>query len=255
MVYWSSPSLFTTATLIDTFLNLVFPVDCVLCGKPAKEREFGALCRLCAEGFLVAERPFCDQCGYRAPAIEGLCGRCRSGETKFDFGRAALVLDDALRLAIHHFKYNDRVSLARPLTHALQTCLEHEAFTADLIVPVPLHPKRERARGYNQAALLASGLGRQVTRNLVRRRKNTVSQTGLTRPERRLNMRGAFDVRRPLCGSVLIVDDIRTTGSTINELAKVLKRSGASRVEVLTLVGISAPRNERQTQTAVSGSR
>ncbi len=160
-----------------------------------------------------------------------------------------------LRLAIHHLKYNDRVSLARPLGRALRGCLEREPFTADIVVPVPLHPKREGERGYNQAGLLARGLGRPVLTNLVRRRKNTLSQTGLTRPERSLNIRGAFDVRRPVGGSVLIVDDIRTTGSTINELAKVLKRSGASRVEVLTLASISAPRNERQTQAVVSGSR
>lgn len=255
MVYWSSPAFFRSQTLIDTLLNLVFPVDCVLCGEPAREREFGALCRRCAEGFLIAERPFCDRCGYRAPAIEGMCGRCRSGETKFDFGRAALTLDDALRLTIHHFKYNDRVSLARPLARGLRSCLERKAFTSEIVVPVPLHPNRERQRGYNQATLLASGLDLPVRTNLIRRRKNTETQTGLTRSGRRLNIQGAFEVRRPVAGSVLIVDDIRTTGSTINEMAKVLKRNGASRVEVLTLAGIGWLRNQPPLHSEVSGSR
>ncbi len=249
------PCLFPRIKLIDTLLNLVFPVDCVLCGIPATEREFGALCRGCAEGFVAEEPPFCDRCGYTAPSIEGLCGRCRTGETRFDFGRSALVLDDALRLAIHHFKYNDRVSLARPLARTLRACFEREPFTAEIVVPVPLHPKRERERGYNQARLLAAGLGLPVHPNLVRRRKNTESQTGLTRSQRRLNIRGAFEARRRVDGTVLIVDDIRTTGSTINEMAKVLRRSGALRVEVLTLAGIGVLRNEQQTPVVEFASR
>ncbi len=181
----------------------------------------------------------CPRCGYQAPAIDGLCGRCRTGDTRYDFGRAALVFDESLRLAIHHFKYNDRVSLARPLGAALRACLEDEDFDAELIVPVPLHRSRERERGYNQAELLAATLGRPVDRSLLGRRRPTATQTGLTRHQRSLNVRGAFEVRRKVSGSVLIVDDVETTGSTINEVARVLQRGGASRIEVLTLARVA----------------
>ena len=230
---------YSVSTLIDRVLNLLFPVDCVLCGKSAKEWEFGVLCRTCATGFKPVEGRMCPRCGYQAPAIDGLCGRCRTGDTRYDFGRAALVFDESLRLAIHHFKYNDRVSLVRPFGAALRACLECQDFVAELIVPVPLHRSRERERGYKQAELLAATLGRPVDRKLLRRRRPTATQTGLTQTQRAVNVRGAFEIRRKVSGSVLIVDDVETTGSTINEVAKVLRRGGASRVEVLTLARVA----------------
>ena len=131
--------------------------------------------------------------------------------------------------------YNDRVSLARPLGRALQACLDREPFTADVVVPVPLHRTRERKRGFNQTALLGAKLNRRLQLNLVRRRRNTDSQTGLTRSQRARNVQAAFECRRPIEGTVLLVDDVQTTGATINEVARVLRRSGASRIEVVTL--------------------
>ena len=197
----------------------------------------------------------CPRCGYQAPAIEGLCGRCRTGDTRYDFGRAALVFDESLRLAIHHFKYNDRVSLARPFGAALRACLKCQDFVAELIVPVPLHRSRERERGYNQAELLAATLGRPVDRRLLGRRRPTATQTGLTQYQRAVNVRGAFEVRRKVSGSVLIVDDVETTGSTINEVAKVLRRGGASRVEVLTLARVGEATSLRPEPTELLESR
>ncbi len=167
-----------------------------------------------------------------------LCGNCLIGKTQYDLGRSALTFDTSLREVIHHFKYNDRVSLARPLGRALEACLGSNGFAADRVVPVPLYRKRERQRGYNQAALLAARLGLDVQPGAIRRRKNTESQTDLTRSQRIRNVRGAFECSRPVGGPVLIVDDVQTTGATINEVAKALKRAGASRVEVLTLARV-----------------
>ena len=181
----------------------------------------------------------CPRCGYQVPAIDGLCGRCRTGDTRYDFGRAALVFDESLRLAIHHFKYNDRISLARPFGAALRAFLKGQDFVAELIVPVPLHRSRERERGYNQAELLAAALGKPMDRRLLRRQRLTATQTGMTRHQRDVNVRGAFEVQQKVSGSVLIVDDVETTGSTINEVAKVLRRGGASRIEVLTLARVA----------------
>ncbi len=241
--------------MIDTVLNLLFPATCVLCDGPVTEWRQGALCPDCEAGFVPLVPPFCERCGLPAPAIEGECGRCLSGHTSFDFGRSALTLTEDLRRTIHEFKYNDRVSLARPLGRALAACREREPFTAGLVIPVPLFARRERERGYNQTVLLASRLSLPTAAGIVGRRRDTSSQTGLTRAERLRNVKGAFESRSPLRGTVLIVDDVMTTGATVNQLAQVLKRAGASRVEVLTLTRVAdtAPIGRAAQEEAVAG--
>jgi ComF family protein len=146
-------------------------------------------------------------------------------------------------------KYSDRVSLAKPLGDMLKECLEREPFTGDLIIPVPLHSSRERQRGFNQAELIAARLGRPVATGLLRRRKNTPSQTGLTRNERKRNLASAFEVRGEVRGTVIVVDDVYTTGSTMNEIARTLKRAGVDRVEVLTVARVA---NDVYREDAVS---
>jgi ComF family protein len=162
-----------------------------------------------------------------------------SGQHLFDFARSALLFSRTLREIIHHLKYSDRVSLANPLGDILRECLQREAFSGDLIVPVPLHRSRERERGFNQAELIAARLGRPVANRLLRRCKNTPSQTGLSRNERKRNLAGAFEVRGEVKGTVIVVDDVYTTGSTMNEVARTLKRAGAERVEVLTVARVA----------------
>jgi len=157
----------------------------------------------------------------------------------FDFARSALLFNPTLREIIHHLKYSDRVSLANPLGDILKDCLEREPFSGETIVPVPLHRARERSRGFNQAELISARLGRRVENRLLRRRKNTDSQTGLSRSQRKRNLAGAFEVRGEVHGTVIVVDDVYTTGSTMNEIARVLKRAGAQRVEVLTVARVS----------------
>ena len=179
------------------------------------------------------------KCGEPAPAIEGLCGLCIKGEYAFDFARSALLFTHTLREMIHHLKYSDRVSLANPLGDILKDCLEREPFTGNLIIPVPLHASRQRQRGFNQAELIASRLVRPVDTHLLRRRKDTPSQTGLTRNQRKRNLAAAFEARRELKGTVIVVDDVYTTGSTMNEIARTLKRAGAERVEVLTVARVA----------------
>jgi ComF family protein len=225
--------------LIDAILNLLFPVSCILCRALVLERRFAAVCPDCWARLKPVEPPLCTQCGEPVIAIEGRCGPCRRGDNVFDFARSALLFSDPLREIIHHFKYSDRVSLARPLGDFLKRRLDQEAFSGNLILPVPLHPRRERERGFNQAALLASRLGRPVNARLLRRRKNTPTQTGLSRSERRKNLAAAFEVRGRLSGTVILVDDVYTTGSTMNEVARTLKRAGAERVEVLTVARVA----------------
>jgi ComF family protein len=196
--------------------------------------------------------PFCPQCGDPAPAIEGLCGKCRRGEHAFDLARSAFLFNDTLREIIHHLKYADRVSLAKPLGDALRECLQ--GFKGELIIPVPLHPRRARERGFNQAELIARRLGRPMNTRLLRRRKNTPSQTGLSRGERQRNLAGAFELRSKPPRTVILVDDVYTTGSTMHEIARTLKRAGTECVEVLTVARVAKDvyaRTDAETEVSV----
>jgi ComF family protein len=156
-----------------------------------------------------------------------------------------------LREIVHHLKYADRVSLARPLGNLLKECMDREAFTGKVIVPVPLYRARQRERGFNQAELIAQRLGFPVDSRLLRRQKNTPSQTGLSRHERKRNLAGAFEVRRKISGTIVVVDDVYTTGSTMNEITRALKRAGAERVEVLTVARVPAYRAEETEASAL----
>src|SRR6185436_13251305 len=183
-------------------------------------------------------KPQCLQCGIHAPAIETLCGPCRRGDHAFDLARSLFLFNDPMRGIIHHFKYSSRVSLAKPLGPLLRECFAAEGFEAKVVLPVPLHRARARERGFNQAELLARQLGLEVNTRLLKRRKNTPSQTGLSRSQRTLNLAAAFKVRGKPPETVLLVDDVYTTGSTIHEIAKTLKRAGVQRVEVLTVARV-----------------
>jgi ComF family protein len=171
----------------------------------------------------------------------GLCALCRRGATEFDWARGYGVYEGSLRHLIHLLKYGGMEPLARPLGMRLAV-LPAQAGPVDLIVPVPLDRGRRRARGFNQSELLAKEVGRLtgvgVDARVLRRRRATQTQTGLTHRQRRLNVRGAFVVGRPaaIAGkSIALVDDVITTGATAAACAHVLKGAGASRVVVLAL--------------------
>jgi ComF family protein len=227
--------------MLDAILNFFFPTTCVLCSSPVLERKYAAACPPCWGKVEGVPRPFCPRCGFPAPAIEGRCGPCRRNEHPFDFARSAALFNGPMREILHHFKYSGRVSLARPLGALLQSCMRSEPFQSRVVVPVPLHPSRLRQRGFNQAELLAETLGLSVDTRVLRRRKNTPSQTGLSRPQRVFNLAGAFEVRKTAPECVLVVDDVYTTGSTMIEIARTLKRAKVQRVEVLTVARVPQP--------------
>jgi ComF family protein len=229
--------------MIDAILNLLFPQPCILCTAPVLKRRWSVACPDCWIKLESVPRPICIQCGDHAPAIESRCGPCRRGDHAFDLARSLYVFNEPMRGIIHHLKYADRVSLVKPLQVALRDCLALEGFEAKVVVPVPLHRARARERGFNQAELLAKQLGIPVNTRLLRRRKNTPSQTGLSRSQRTLNLSAAFEVRGRVPETVLVVDDVYTTGSTMHEIAKTLKRAGASRVEVLTVARVLQSRS------------
>jgi ComF family protein len=214
--------------------------------------SLGVICDSCWKRVKPIEAPYCRQCGYAFPSkvIEpdkALCGACRRRIYRFDFARACGLFQDPLKEIIHQFKYRSHPSLARPLAGRLATLYSahQDELRADVIIPIPLHSRRERERGFNQSFELSKHLakltGIRVERRWLRRTRPTKVQAGLSRRERRLNMRGAFEVsgKAQLEGrSVLLVDDVFTTGATLNECARILKQQGAGKVNALTIARV-----------------
>ncbi|MDO8478786.1 MAG: ComF family protein [Candidatus Rokubacteria bacterium] len=228
---------------VTAALDLVFPPLCPVCDGMLGAGRRDPLCGACWEGFERIAPPWCRCCG--APlGIEGLCGACRSRRPRFAYARAALLYGDLAREAIHAFKFGGRRGLANPLGDLLAglglSALPGAA--PDAFVPVPLHPRRARERGYDQALLLARRLecawGVPVVVDALLRAVPTQPQTDLDAAARRRNVRDAFAVRRPelIAGRhVVLVDDVLTTGATAGECARSLYRAGAVAVGVLTV--------------------
>ncbi len=175
---------------------------------------------------------------------KGLCGMCRRGLVGFDAVRSFGFYEGELRELIHLFKYGNVTMLAGPLGRLLaRTMPENSRF--DVVIPMPLHWRKRWQRGFNQAELLAAEIGRRTNvpvRNALRRVRNTASQAGLTSSKRRRNVSGAFQASRGVKmrtvlngASVLLIDDVVTTGATAASCARALKRAGARQVTLLTL--------------------
>jgi ComF family protein len=194
----------------------------------------------------------CQQCGYafasqNIATPHPLCGSCRRGLYAFDFARAYATFEDPLKEIIHHFKYQSRRSLAHPLALRLAAVYRENAsaFDVNLVIAIPLHRSREAERGFNQATELARHFCRETSlpllERVLQRIRATQIQAGLSRRERRINLKGAFQVTQPekLSGKkILVIDDVFTTGATLNECAKILKHHGAARVCLLTLARV-----------------
>lgn len=229
-------------------VDRLLPPRCLGCG--AITPRDGVLCGACWGGLSFIERPWCACCGlpFEFDIEDGaLCGGCAAGPPAFDAARAVLLYDDASRPLILSFKHGDRMQAGRHFGGWMARAGADLAQHADLVAPVPLHWRRLAARRYNQSAELARGVaaaaGIGLCVDLLRRTRATPSQGGLTRRARRLNVRGAFDVaprRQPAIrdARILLVDDVMTTGATVEAAARTLKRAGASRVDVLVLARV-----------------
>jgi ComF family protein len=227
-------------------LGFFLPPFCLFCGAAVGEAAAQAVCPECDAEIEWVQSPLCLCCGRVFAARDGgdrLCGDCTAEPPPYDRARAAALYEGPVAAAIKRFKFSAQMTCLPVLQNWLHqpACLELVA-AADLLVPVPLHPRRLKARGFNQSWLLARGfkaaaLGREV----LTRVRHTVPQVGLKPKERRANVRGAFSVSHPeeVHGkNILPIDDLYTTGSTVKECALALRRAGAARVEVLTVARV-----------------
>ena len=227
----------------EAALELLFPLSCVGC------RDEGAvICARCLEGAERLAAPFCQRCAN--PGVEGVCRWCLADPPALDSLYAAFRFDGVMREAVHRFKYSGLRAAAAQLASLLAEAVPVEARQADFLAPVPLHRRRLRSRGYNQSLLLAGELGRlwhrPVHRRLLERVGNPAPQVETrSQEERRRNVAGCFVCREELAGaSVLLVDDVATTGSTLGECAAVLKAAGAARVDGAALARQPAEQRE-----------
>ena len=219
-------------------LEVVFPPSCMACDAVLRARGF--FCEDCAPLLLEVGPVHCARCSEPGLFPRALCPRCMKTRPRFDRAFAPYEHDGAIARAIHRFKYEDRPELAGPLAELLE--LESRPFlsTAPVhVCPIPLHGARYRARRYDQATLLAAALcsvrpGLVLADGLLVRTRATERQVGLSDEARIANVRGAFEARGGVA-SVLLVDDVMTTGATADAAARALKGAGVRCVEVLTL--------------------
>jgi ComF family protein len=233
-------------------LDFLYPPVCALCGVNLSHGR--ALCEACDGELPRLAEPFCQSCGEMfAGKIDGPfdCPNCRDLTFSFDFARPATVRDERTLDLIHRLKYGREIHLAGELGR-----LAAEAFTDPRLaealhgkwplVPVPLHRRRLRHRHFNQAAEISRAIAMLTglpVLDALRRKRQTETQTRLSRRQRMENLRGAFEITRhgrrwihaAPHGAVLI-DDVLTTGSTVNECAKILRRAGFRRVFVITVM-------------------
>jgi ComF family protein len=239
---------------MSALLDLVFPPFCPVCQGRLGEDRRDPLCGPCWERIERIEAPYCRVCGLpfgdfvsvdgeQRPQNAHLCGRCRRRLPPFAYARSAARYGAVAREALHAFKFGGRRALAAPLGDLLAELSDSLPIQApDLVVPVPLHPRRERERGFNQSLLLARRLGRAwhvpVHATVLARALHTLPQTELSGEARRTNVRAAFALRSQdaVAGKhVILVDDVFTTGSTVTACALCLKKGGALVIGVLTV--------------------
>lgn len=212
----------------------LLPAECLLCHEPAGNAD-PLICDRCRRRWRPVLAPWCERCGQ--PARDALpCRLCAEWPTALTRARSAVWLDDGARQAVHALKYSGRWRVTVQLAQAM-TGLEPLAERV-ILVPVPLAPKREAVRGYNQAEKLARALadrtGHEVAPEALVRRRETPTQTKLTPELRRANVGGAFEGEGVRGRRVVLVDDVLTTGATLSACAEALVAAGATRVEAVT---------------------
>lgn len=228
---------------INAAVDMIFPRRCPVCHDIVDEK--GALiCGKCIGRFEYVKEPFCMKCGK--PVIDDgkeYCTECEGNVRKYDEGRAVFIYDDAMRLSIYSFKYNDRQEYAKYYAKEIEAKLgkKIKSWDADVLIPIPLHKSKQISRGYNQAYLIAKELSNLIkipVENdvLIRDRKTTV-QKNLNAKDRVNNVKNAFKIKQNNVKfkSAILIDDIYTTGATVSSAAEALKACGVKKVYFISL--------------------
>lgn len=225
--------------------NMIFPPQCISCRELVEET--GGLCSVCWEQIEFLSQPQCHVCGFPFELhIEGetTCGNCIKRRPYYNMARAVFAYDDKSSGLIIGFKYSDKIYASDPFARWMVRAGGDMIKESDMVIPVPLHRMRLFKRRYNQSALLAHSIARltalEVRTDILLRRKNTKPQAGMTYSQRMTNVTGAFGINSKYKDAIkgktiLLIDDVITTGATIEACTRTMLRAGAKNVNVLTL--------------------
>ncbi len=233
--------------MTDALIATLLAPCCACCRAPLEEPTRGAVCPACWASIPLAHDPLCETCGdalssWRTEAGHNRrCSRCHRSHRVITRGRSIGPYEGALRDIVHALKYEGRRSVAKPLGTLMIRAGAAVLDGADFAVPVPLHLARHYSRAFNQAAELAAHVGVPVVHALQRRRA-TATQTDLPEGQRHANVKDAFRLHRriPAGSVVVVVDDVSTTGATVDACARVLLAAGAREVRALTAARAAA---------------
>lgn len=223
---------------LNDFINLIFPKTCFSCNYRIVEDIICTNCR----NELIRQKDFCAYCG--SSLKNGKCFICQNENILFDQICSVFEFDNVLQKLIHHFKYDEKKKIAAFFAECAINYIEFNNLfkKIDCIVPVPLHSVKKRLRGFNQSELIARKIAQHFDWNLcssiIHRNRFTKTQTNLSKKERKQNVAGAFSLKKGtnLNGkTIIVVDDVFTTGSTINALADLLKNNGAEKIYAFTI--------------------
>ena len=228
--------------IFETAIVFLYPAKCRACDDFLGVASVPYICANCWQDVQFLEPPWCDICG--TPGVDGLCDACAISPPRYGKLRTIALYQTTLQQAIHLFKFQKKKAFARHLIQLMNAHIPSDCSIAayDFVLPIPIHKKRLRERGFNQATLLADGIakveGVPVLTDVLVRKRHTVAQSSLDSAARQQNIVGAFEVRNPniISGKqLLVVDDVFTTGATIGEAVSELWTADPAEIDVLTL--------------------
>ena len=227
--------------IFERFLNVLYPRCCPVCHKVLKDQD-RLICERCEKKIRPIGQPRCCKCGKPVQEMQEYCTDCAGHPHIYEQGRGIFLYDDRMSQSVTRYKYYGCREYGEFYARAMYVYAgrDLQRWKPDLIVSVPLHKSKKRMRGFDQAGLLAEKLGEYtglpVEGDLVKKIKKTRSQKKLSAFERRRNLEAAFEVTGTLNGEkILIIDDVYTTGSTVDAMAQCLKKKGAGKVYFLTV--------------------
>ena len=238
--------------LISEFFKRIFYPDdfgCIVCSKRGlhrAEHSNAVICDECYKTIKLVSGAVCIKCGRQLGISDSYCENCAKHDFEFDNAASAYCYEGAMRELIHKLKYSGEQWIAELMSGVMYDVLLQKDWEIDVIAYVPMYRSKQRARGYNQAELLAKGVAKRKSIEcveLLKRIKNTTPQSKLDKDERMLNIKDAIEVNKNIDidvngKNVLVIDDILTTGSSLNECARVLKANGANKVFGLCLCSV-----------------
>lgn len=224
-------------------IDYILPCRCPSCAEITDSNE--DFCSKCWKKLNFITKPYCSICGrqFNISILEGMkCGKCLQSYHYYDWSRSLVKFDEYSKKIIHTFKYKDKTSLAETFTKLLYNQYSHELHNIDLIIPVPMNRFKRLFRMYNPALLLVLEMNKIINTTMIPdiliKTKWTKAQTYLSKNEREKNLAGSIIINKKyqIQGKrILLLDDVVTTGTTINKCAKILKAAGAKHVSVMTI--------------------